>query len=122
MGKVGRKVIGFMRVILAAYLVTGVLLLILAFVLYKWQVSEALMTVGTLVIYILSCFVAGLLLGKSGRSRSFAWGLLAGVVYYLILLGISIAMPDNESASGFTIFINAAICAVSGMTGAMAFH
>ncbi len=120
--QIGRKWFGFLRVIIAAFLITGALLLLLAFILYKWEVSETLMTAGTLVIYILSCFVAGLLVGKSGRKRAFLWGALAGTVYYLILLGISLLVTEPEKASAMTILINLAICTASGMTGGMVFR
>lgn len=120
--QIGRKIFGFLRVMVVAYMITGVLLLLLAFILYKWELSEMVMTAGTLVIYVLSCFFAGVLMGKGGRSRAFAWGMLAGVMYYLILLGIALLVQEQESASATTILINMMICAVSGMTGAMVFR
>ena len=119
--QIGRRIFGFLRVMVVAYLITGALLLLLAFILYKWELNETVMTVGTLVIYILSCFFAGMILGKSGRNRSFAWGLLAGIIYYLILLGISLALKEQEKALASTILINMFICGASGMVGAMAF-
>lgn len=117
----GRKIFGFLRVMVVSYIITGVLLLILAYILYKWELSEMLMTIGSLLIYVLSCFFAGLFIGKSGRSRAFAWGMFAGIIYYLILLGIALLIPGEESASATTIFINMLICGASGMTGAMVF-
>ena len=120
--KWGKKIWSFLRVLIAAYLVTGLLLLLLALILYKWEVSEALMTGGTIVIYIVSCLFAGILIGKSGRKKAFAWGLLAGATYYLILLCIAILIPQQESASAFTIMMNLGVCAGSGMVGAMVFR
>ena len=117
-----KKLISFLRVIVAAFIITGALLFLLAFILFKWEVSETLMTAGTLVIYILSCFLAGFLIGKSGRKHGVCWGMLAGATYYLILLLISLFASEPGNASATTIFINLLICTASGMIGAMVFR
>ncbi len=117
-----KKLFSFLRVIVAAFVITGALLFLLAFILFKWEVSETLMTAGTLVIYILSCFSAGFLIGKSGREHGALWGMLAGAIYYLILLLISLFVSEPGNASGATIFINLLICTASGMIGAMVFR
>lgn len=117
-----KKMIGFVRVLVAAFVITGALLLLFAFILYKWEVSEMLMTVGTLVIYILSCFLSGLLMGKSGRERAVMWGMLAGVAYYLILVLIALFVAEPKDASGMTMVVNLFICTASGMIGAMVFR
>ena len=120
--QMGRTFLGFLRVVIAAYMITGVMLLLFSLVLYQWQLSEGLMAGGTLAIYILSCFVAGLFIGKSGRNRSFAWGLLSGVVYYLVLLALALIVAEPEKVGLVSVFVNLSICAASGMLGAMAFR
>ena len=53
-----------LKSLLCSYTLTGVLLLILAFLLFKMDLSEAAVSVGIIVIYILSCFLGVLLLGR----------------------------------------------------------
>ena len=110
---------GFLRALLVSYLVSTLILLLLAFILYKWGLSETVMTAGTIATYVLSGFVGGILLGKSGRSRAFLWGLLLGTVYYMLLLLAALLLPVKETNAGITILINLGICMLSGMTGAM---
>ncbi|MGN0169736.1 MAG: TIGR04086 family membrane protein [Lachnospiraceae bacterium] len=110
---------GFLRALLASYLVSTLVLLILAFILYKWGLSENIMMAGTIITYVLSGFVGGVFLGKSGRNRAFLWGLLLGTVYYMLLLLAALLLPVKETNSGITTLINLGICMLAGMTGAM---
>lgn len=114
-----RSLWGFLRALLAAYLVSTLVLLILAFILYKWGLSENIMMAGTIITYVLSGFVGGVLLGKSGRNRAFLWGLLLGTIYYMLLLLAALILPVKESNLGLTTMINLGICMLAGMTGAM---
>ena len=85
--KTQSKLTQMIKMLLVAYLVTGLLLLILAFLLCKFQLNENQIHLGILVTYILSCFVGSFALGKSIRQRCFLWGMGLGaserVSYYL---------------------------------------
>ena len=62
--KTQSKLTQMIKMLLVAYLVTGLLLLILAFLLCKFQLNENQIHLGILVTYILSCFVGSFALGK----------------------------------------------------------
>ena len=78
--KTQSKLTQMIKMLLVAYLVTGLLLLILAFLLCKFQLNENQIHLGILVTYILSCFVGSLHLEKASDSTAFCgewdWGLL----------------------------------------------
>ena len=75
-----------LKILLAMYLVTGVLLLALSAMLYKMQLSESVVSVGIVVIYVVSGFLGGFLSGKVMKTRRFLWGMLMGAAYFLILV------------------------------------
>ena len=54
--------------------------------LYKMQLSESVVSVGIVVIYVLSGFLGGFLSGKVMKTRRFLWGMLMGAAYFLILV------------------------------------
>ena len=83
--KTQSKLTQMIKMLLVAYLVTGLLLLILAFLLCKFQLNENQIHLGILVTYILSCFVGSFALGKSIRQRCFLWGMGLGASYALLL-------------------------------------
>lgn len=81
-GNVGKKAIWFVKSLLCGYIVTGFLLLILALMLYKLGLSEQNVNAGIVLIYVISTFSAGFVLGKLAGKRKFLWGLFAGITYF----------------------------------------
>ena len=108
-----------MKALLASYVVTGLFLLFLAGLLYKFRMDEGKIQIGIILTYILSCFVGGFLAGKMMKSRQFLWGVLLGVLYFLIMTLVSLAVNRElqGSSSGFvTSFL---LCMGGGMLGGM---
>lgn len=91
------------KALLSAYIATGILLLLLALLLYKLQLSEARVNIGVIVIYVLSSFLAGFLEGKMMKARKFLWGSAAGLLYFVILSLISLAVGQGFSGALLTL-------------------
>ena len=62
------------KALLAAYVVTGILLIILALALYKFELNEGAVTAGVTAVYLISTFTGGLVVGKLAKVRRFLWG------------------------------------------------
>lgn len=108
-----------LKCVLFAYLFTGVLLLILALILYRFGLTEKTVSAVIIAVYIAAAFLAGFLAGKKIKSRRFLWGFAAGCMYFLVLTLISLAVngaPDQLANSFLTTFI---LCAGGGMLGGM---
>lgn len=108
-----------MKALLASYVVTGFLLLLIAGLLYRFQMDEGKVRIGIIITYILSCFAGGFLEGKMMKSRKFLWGVLLGLLYFLIMTLVSLAVNRElqSSSSGFiTAFL---LCMGGGMLGGM---
>lgn len=110
-------------VILIMYLISGLLLLVLALLLYHLELSEATVKIGIIAIYIMSGFIGGILIGKRIQDKKYLWGLLAGGIYFVLLLLVSVGVKIGtgeelilEPVRMFTTFI---LCIVSGMAGGM---
>lgn len=71
--------------LIGAYLVSGILLLIIAFLMYKTGLSDGTLAIGMGLIYIISNVVGGLIIGRYVDKRKFIWGLIIGLVYIVIL-------------------------------------
>ncbi len=113
------KLVALMKCIAASYLITGVLLLAVAGLLYKFSLSEAIVEICIIVIYCISSLLAGLFFSKSAQSRRFLWGMAAGALYFLIICAISAAVePDFKLISNSSI-TTLFICLGSGMLGGM---
>ena len=91
-GAVSGKIGWLLKSLLAAYALTGILLLGLAMILYKLNVEESVVSAGIIGIYVTSTFFGGLIIGKMAKVRRFFWGLLLGVSYFLLLLIITLGV------------------------------
>lgn len=79
-----------LKALIVAYIVTGVLLLGLAFAMYKLGLNEQKVEFAITFIYILASAVGGLCMGKCMRQRKFLWGCLIGVLYVAIIFAASL--------------------------------
>lgn len=113
------KAVFIIKCMLAAYILTAGLLLLLAFLLYRFGLSEKVVSVCIIAVYIIVTFLAGLLAGKKEKHRKFLWGLVVGVLYFGILVVVSLVVNKGvEDIAGnmMTVFF---LCAGSGMLGGM---
>ncbi len=67
-----------LRSLLLAYGVTGLFLLILAFLLFQFEFGGGTAAVGIIIIYVVSCLVGGFMAGKIIRKDRYIWGSLPG--------------------------------------------
>ena len=120
-GKIdGKKIAIFIGgCLLIAYLVTGLLLLILAFLAYKANLSEQGSRIGILVIYVLSSFVAGFITGKKSKKRKFLFGAMMGICYFVVLLLLSLGIHDKVAPGAFAKWSAGLLCMGGGMLGGM---
>lgn len=108
-----------LRSALFSYAATAVFLLLLALGLYRFQWSEKEITLGVRAIYILACFLAGLMAGKKAKRHRFLWGFCAGALYFLIFLALSFAIRQSIQGTASSLLLSFALCAGSGTIGGM---
>ena len=108
-----------LKCLLLSYLLTTGLLLLLALLLYRCELTEKVVSVCIIGIYILVTFLAGFLAGKREGSRKFLWGLLLGGLYFLILIVISLTVNQGMGEVGGNFFTVLILCCGSGMLGGM---
>ena len=114
------SVLSILKILLAMYLVTGALLLLLATMLYKMQLSESAVSIGIVVIYVASCFLGGILGGKVMKSRKFLWGMAMGCCYFLILAVGSVVFQKGFHMEISRFATTLILCTGAGMIGGMA--
>ncbi|MBP3477823.1 MAG: TIGR04086 family membrane protein [Lachnospiraceae bacterium] len=113
------KVIFITKCMLMAYILTAGLLLLLAFMLYRFGLSEKVVSICIIAIYIAVTFLAGLIAGKRAGKRRFLWGLAMGVTYYVILVIVSVIVNRGAEAVAGNMVTVFFLCAGSGMMGGM---
>lgn len=113
------RMVALLKCLLASYLITGVLLLTIAGLLYKFSLGETVIDICIIVVYCISSLLAGLFFSKGATSRRFIWGMAAGAAYFIIICVVSaVAEPDFNPISNSCI-TTLLICLGSGMMGGM---
>ena len=114
-----QKIIWLLKALLFSYVVTGISLLLLSVLLYKFEWNEHLVSAAIVAVYVLSTVVGGIVIGKLVRTRRFFWGLLLGNLYFLLLLVITIILYRSLSGNGLNMLTAWILCTGGGMTGGM---
>lgn len=115
----GFSVTAFGKCLLLSYILTGVLLLVMALLLYKLELSEGMVSLGVVVIYIAATFCGGLVMGKCTENKKYIWGFVSGCAYFGILLVVSFMVNFSMGEVTRDLFTTWLICAGSGMIGGM---
>lgn len=114
-----QKIIWLLKALLFSYVVTGISLLLLSVLLYKFEWNEHLVSAAIVAVYVLSTVVGGIVIGKLVRTRRFFWGLLLGNLFFILLLVITIILYRSLSGNGLNMLTAWILCTGGGMTGGM---
>lgn len=108
-----------LKSLLFSYILTAGMLLLLAFLLFKLQLSERPVSLAIIVIYVTATLFAGFITGKKMKNRRFLWGLIIGMAYFVVLAMVSLAVKQSPQALGNSFFTTFILCAGGGMLGGM---
>lgn len=113
------KVIWWIKSLLASYIVTGILLLVLTFFMYKFELNEKIVSAGIVGIYVVSTLIGGMIIGKLTKSKRYLWGMVLGIIYFVLLLLITLGVYRTLNGDSVSIVTSLILCAGGGMTGGM---
>ena len=114
-----KKAVDILKALLCAYVMTGILLLILTVLLYNAGLSEENINAGIILTYVISTFSGGFVIGKLAGVKKFLWGLLLGIMYFVLLLLISLGIYHSLQSDMMNLVTTFLLCAGGGMLGGM---
>ena len=113
------KGIWWIKSLLASYIVTGILLLVLTFFMYKFELNEKIVSAAIVGIYVVSTLIGGMIIGKLTKSKRYLWGMVLGIIYFVLLLLITLGVYRTLNGDSVSIVTSLILCAGGGMTGGM---
>lgn len=116
---IGKKFAVVVKGLIVAYAVTGMLLALLAFLVYRFGLSESITDIAIVAIYVIVTFIGAFVTGKTVKERKFIWGLLLGVLYILIISVVAIAIGQVFHVASTANMTTAALCIGGGLLGGM---
>ena len=79
----GKKGLYMIQSLVFAYIATGILLCLLAFIIYQSNAGMKIANLGITLTYILASVFAGMLIGSKIGKKKFLWGFAAGMLYLI---------------------------------------
>ena len=114
-----KKVLCIVAMLISMCLATIISILLLSYIFFKMEISEDKIIIGTLIIYIISCFVGGFIYGKIKEKNKYIHGMSIGAIYFIVLLLISIAFSKDFSLISIKTLYSGLTCILGGMLGGM---
>ncbi|CDD35953.1 putative uncharacterized protein [Roseburia sp. CAG:309] len=110
-----RRLKGF----LVSFVLTALLLVVVAFVLYQTKASVEHMGGAILLVYAIASFVGGMIFSAQKDSRHYLMGGLFGLAYFIIIYGVSAVWNKSISAMFPAMLTTLLVCILAGMLGGM---
>ena len=112
-------VIPVMVILVTMYIITGILLLLLAFLMYRMDLSEPVANGAIIAIYIISGFLGGFLIGKKVGVKKYLWGFLMGALYYGVLFLVGLLLHQSVDVDAVQLISTMVLCLLSSTAGGM---
>lgn len=112
------KILPVVKVFLLQIVMSFLFILLISFILLKTRLSDDKIIIGVGITYAVVNFIGGFLLGRIKESKRYIWGLIAGVLYFVCLLIVSLFIKGTNT-EGMQVMAVFAICSLSGMAGGM---
>ncbi len=112
-----RKMVGCAKVLLFTAVITAVMLMGFALVCYKINLSQGMIAIGVLTIYVIATFIGGFFIGKCNQTKKYLWGMVIGLSYFVLLMLLTLLIKKSLGDSNVvTIMV---MCIGGGMIGGM---
>lgn len=113
------KIGNFFIILGIMFLCSLFMLGVLTLIIWKMDGGSNVLSVGVILIYILSNALGGFLVGKMMGQQKFFWGVVIGAAYFLVLLLIGIGLMETKINGNMQLVSGALVCVISGMLGGM---
>ena len=105
--------------LILSYAVTGALLALLAFLVFRFQLGESVTNLAIVAIYVVVTFIGAFVVGKKVKEQKFLWGLLLGILYIVIISLVAMLISKTFHVTGTANLTTAALCIGGGLLGGM---
>ena len=113
------KMRAVLRSLFLAYDLTGMCLLILAFLVFQFDLGIVPVSAGIVAVYVISCLAGGFMVGKRMWKNKYFWGILVGLAYFILLAAVSFAVEKRWDMSFQHLVTTFCMCLGGGALGGM---
>ena len=115
----GFPILLLVKILLFSYIITGLMLMLLALLLLNFNLGVKAVTGAVIAIYVIATFFAGMIIGKRMDNGKYLWGMLEGLAYFVVLALISLIAGKDGFAPAGSVLTTLALCVCGGTMGGM---
>lgn len=112
-----RKGIRLLQGLFLSYIITGIVLLIFSFLMYKMAWGEKTIRIGIVITYVLSTVIGGFYIGRKVKTKRLLFGLLFGILYVSIIFLVSMIIYPGQPVFAGNFITIVCICVAGGILG-----
>ena len=105
--------------LIRCFIVSFMLLLIFAMIMYVGDVSNNVVGVMVVVTYFVSTLIGGLYLGSKADKKKYMWGIILGGLYFVLLMIVSLICNKGHMDLDISLIIALSVSLIGGMVGGM---
>lgn len=117
--KKGNGGIVFLMVLGGMFILSAIILAVLAGILLKNNMGAGFISGGVIAAYVISCLAGGFCMGQYTGKHKFIWGIGIGICYFGILFLAGRTIYPGGMKSDIQLISSFLICMVAGMLGGM---
>ncbi len=118
-GEQKNNIIYLLKCLLLSYIITFLILAVLAFVMLKLLPAKSIISGVIIVVYVAVNLLGGILAGRHMKEKRFLWGFATGSLYFAVLFVMSLLFPGEAFHFGSNVVTTFLLCAGGGMLGGM---
>lgn len=107
------------KVLIIDILITILSVLLLSFLIYKFKFSDKVLKASIVVVYGISNFAGGFIIGKIKENKKFLWGIMSGVAYFVLLTLVSMLVTGELYGNGNMAVMAFVASTIGGCVGGM---
>ena len=100
-------------------IVSFIMLLLCALVLYLGDISNNVVGVMVVLTYFVSTLIGGIYCGKHADKSKYLWGIISGVGYFLLLVALALIGDTGGFVIDVSVIVAAVVSVLGGMIGGM---
>lgn len=114
----GIQALHFVKALIISALITAIMLFLCAYLMLKTDIGETVLGVLLAGVDALAVFAGGVYLGRKAGKQKFLWGLIFGILYFLIYLVLAFLL-NGPGIRMESMLKSLLVMAAGGMIGGM---
>lgn len=114
-----RIIVTFLKELLLEMIISAILLVCISFIVLRMSPAVAVIKILILIIYGISTFAGGYIIGKIMNRKKIVWGAISGIIYFAVIAIVSFIVKGGIDAGTVSVISSLIVSVAAGSMGGM---